>query len=353
MLKRANINWNARQYVKMIEKGSIGFDNAVQRGYTWDNDRKSLLIHSMVTGFPIPAFYATKEEGKYSMLDGKQRSNAIYSFVKDEFKLQNIPEITTEDETTTDINGLTFSELPEDIQDTIRGYSLTVYYFEDITEDEVAEMFYRLNNGKPLSSIELTRVKAKSFDKIKDVASHPIFRENLSDSALRRFTNEDLVIKSWIILFDESADRSLETKYIRKFVKENELTDNHIEGIRSVYERIMNIKAYCEMKIQATEEKEKAKAIKSVMKKMFKSIHFVSIIPVIHKSIQEGKSDSDTANFLLQFFNSDEAASIDEDYNDSCTSGTAKTENVNMRLQMLIDHYEEYFEDDEPEKESA
>lgn len=50
MLKRANINWNARQLAKMAQNGSIRFDNAVQRGYVWDDKRKSLLIHSMLIG---------------------------------------------------------------------------------------------------------------------------------------------------------------------------------------------------------------------------------------------------------------------------------------------------------------
>ena len=73
MLKRANINWNARQLAKMAEKGTIRFDNAVQRGYVWDVKRKSLLIHSMLIGYPIPPFYASKKGDYYDMLDGKQQ----------------------------------------------------------------------------------------------------------------------------------------------------------------------------------------------------------------------------------------------------------------------------------------
>lgn len=73
MLKKANISWNARQLSKMIEKGSITFDSAVQRGFVWDDERKSLLIHSMLEGYPIPPMYAAKDtETKIlSMLDGK------------------------------------------------------------------------------------------------------------------------------------------------------------------------------------------------------------------------------------------------------------------------------------------
>ena len=47
MLKKANLDWNARQLCKMVKKGEIKFDNAVQRGLVWDVQRKSLLIHSI------------------------------------------------------------------------------------------------------------------------------------------------------------------------------------------------------------------------------------------------------------------------------------------------------------------
>ena len=44
MIRKANINWTAKQLSKMVDKNSINFDNAVQRGYVWDKKRKSLLI---------------------------------------------------------------------------------------------------------------------------------------------------------------------------------------------------------------------------------------------------------------------------------------------------------------------
>ena len=93
MLKRANINWNARQLAKMSEKGTIRFDHAVQRGYVWDIKRKSLLIHSMLIGYPIPPFYAAKNGECYDMLDGKQRTNAITDFINGKFELTDVPEV--------------------------------------------------------------------------------------------------------------------------------------------------------------------------------------------------------------------------------------------------------------------
>lgn len=144
MLKRANINWNARQLCKMVQKNTIRFDNAVQRGYVWDVKRKSLLIHSMLTGYPIPPFYAAKSGDEYDMLDGKQRTGAIVDFLNGKFELTDIPEVeVSNDDGTTDmvdINTLHFDELEEALRDELSNYSLTVYYFDGITDDEISEM---------------------------------------------------------------------------------------------------------------------------------------------------------------------------------------------------------------------
>lgn len=60
MLKKANIQWSVKTLTKMVKTNKISFDNAVQRGHCWDKDRKSLLIHSILAGYPIPAFFAAK-----------------------------------------------------------------------------------------------------------------------------------------------------------------------------------------------------------------------------------------------------------------------------------------------------
>ena len=92
MLKKANINWTAKQLCKMMDKGTINFDNSVQRGYVWDLKRKSLLIDSMINSYPIPPFYAAKNENGYDMLDGKQRASAIHEFISGKFALKGLSE---------------------------------------------------------------------------------------------------------------------------------------------------------------------------------------------------------------------------------------------------------------------
>ena len=223
MLVKSNISWNAKQINKMVEKGTISFDNAVQRGLVWDNKRKSLLIHSILMGYPIPPFYATKNDGVYDMLDGKQRSNAIVDFVNDKYALKDIPDIQSveDDEVFEDFNGFMFSELPEEYRDIILSYTFTIYYYDNITDEQVNEMFYRLNNGKPLSAIELSRAKAKSLDVIRRLAGHTLFTDTLTENALAKYVADDLVVKAYVILFTDTYD--LSAKNVRNVIENKKI----------------------------------------------------------------------------------------------------------------------------------
>ena len=150
MLRSAKIEWTARKLYKMVQRSEITFDNAVQRGLVWDNKKKSLLIHSMLSGYPVPPFYAAKNGDKYDMLDGKQRINAVVDFIGGKFELEGIPEVESPNDDGTsdmvDINTLCFDEIEEPLREELQDYSLTAYYFDAVTEEEVSEMFFRLNN---------------------------------------------------------------------------------------------------------------------------------------------------------------------------------------------------------------
>ena len=343
MLKRANINWNAKQLVKMMEKETIKFDNAVQRGLVWDDKRKSLLIHSMIEGYPIPAFYAAKSNSIYDMLDGKQRSNAIAEFVKGNYTLTDLPSVTLEDETEIDISGMLFSELPEEIQDVILSYSLTVYYFEDITDDQITEMFARLNNGKPLSAIELTRVRAKSIETIRQLGKHSLFDVALSKKAINRYTNEDIVIKTWVMLNKENP--CLDTKVLRPITEEAEFTENDIETIIHVFDTILGCYNY----IINLEENSKVHA--RIAKRLITRTHLISVTPLVKKCLDDNVSTETLAKFFMTFFNGRRGATNYESYNAHCTSGSGHEQAVTIRLNAINDAWEKFVNEDDTESE--
>jgi hypothetical protein len=344
-IKKANIQWSAKQLTKSIEKGTVTFDNAVQRGYVWDNDRKSLLIHSMLEGYPIPAFFASKDENGYSMLDGKQRSNAIADYINGNYFLTNLPEVMAEIsirneknekeiiEEELDINGSYFSDLPEDLQDRIKDYSLTVYYFDGITEEEVNEMFFRLNNGKPLTAIELTRVKARSLEKFQEIGKHELFTSTLTEKAISKYTHEDLVIKSWVMLFSENLD--LSTKNIRSIVEKEDVTNEQTDNLTTIYDKVLEVYTI----LTASGDKQDKKTAKKIVTRT----HFLSLLPIISKQINDKTWDTQQfISWAKHFFAGIKSATINEEYNEASKSGANKAENVKKRIDIITDDYRQY-----------
>ena len=345
MLKRANINWNAKQLVKMIEKESIKFDNAIQRGFVWDNKRNSLLIHSMIEGYPIPAFYAAKNESYYDFLDGKQRCNAIHGFIREKYALTDLPSVTLEDGTEIDISGKKFYELPEEIQDVILSYSLTIYYFDDITDDQITEIFARLNNGKPLSAIELTRVKAKSIDTIRNLGQHELFTVALSEKAINRYTNEDIVIKTWVMLNKEKP--CLDTKVLRPITEEADFTENDVETMTRVFDTILECYRY----IMEMEDDSKIHA--KIAKRLITRTHLISVTPIVRTCINNGVSIEELSKFFLTFFNGKKGATSDERYNANCTSGSGHETAVAIRLEAINKTWKKFKEEQEQQIEET
>lgn len=337
MIKKANINWSAKQLVKMMEKGTITFDNAVQRGLTWDNDRKSLLIHSLIEGYPVPPFYAAKDDDNYSCLDGKQRSNAMFEYMNDKFVLTHVPEVTTETGEEIDINGKLFSELSEELQDRIKDYSLTIYYFDGITDEEIASLFFRLNNGKPLSAIELTRVKAKCLDKIREIGRHELFTSALTEKSLNKYVQEDLVIKSWMLLYAENP--SFETKVIRPMMEIIDITDDQAESLNKAYNRILD--AYKAIIVEVSDEKINKQNAK-IGKRIITRTHLLSLVPVALESINNNIPLDAFTEFAKEFFSGKKSASINETYNSAAGAGSAKAESVKKRITAITSAYKEF-----------
>jgi len=316
--------------------GNITFDNAIQRGYVWDIKRKSLLIESMIIGYPIPAFYARRDENKvFDMLDGKQRSSAITEYLNNEYALTGVSD---------ELEGKLFSELPEETQDDIISYSLTVYYFEDITEDEVNEMFYRLNNGKPLTAIELTRVKAKSFDKIRELSGHEIFTDALKESQINKYTHEDIVIKALVML--NVHEPSLKNDFIRPYIIETEITDDQAAAVRDA---LTQIKAAHDWLV---EENSDIPAAVKAAKKLYIRTHLISMIPLALETYRSGVPAEKLAEFVWWFFNSfTRGVSVSQTYNNNSASASNSPTSVKLRDKELREYYEVYMKTENNRRE--
>ena len=356
-IEKKNFPRNVKDIITMTNKKVLKYDNVVQRNFCWTNTAKdnkmSLLIDTILRGFPIPPVYCCCEINKdgireYSCLDGIQRLTTVNKFYNNEFKLVGLDTFEDEDGNEIDINGMTYSELPEDMKDDFRSYSFTFNYFEDVDEDTVFELFNRMNNGKALSSISKTRASARSFYTIKDLASHPIFEEMLTPASIASYGNEDIVIKSWIMLNKEKP--CLDTKEVRPIMKDAEITTEQAEQIKNIFDRIREVHNVI-VNNETIEDKLKNK----IAKRIYTKTHFVSIVPLIAKAIKDDRMNSEIASMLIKFFSGGKNATISESYNLATGSGSGHSESVKSRQNALFTEYDNYFSEDvaEPVEEES
>lgn len=321
-MNKLNVQWTAKTLVNQMKRGNVNFDNAVQRGLVWDNEKKSLLIHSMVYGYAIPAMYFTRDENKvYDSLDGKQRSNAICEFLSDEFALStDTPPVYDDDGNMEDISGMTFSQLPEWVQDKINEYSLTIYYYEDMTEQEIREFFRRLNNGKPLTAVELTRVNTPCLVVFQQLAGHDAIQNVVTAAGKRRFTDENIAMQLYHMATVANPDFS--TKSFREWAKAVQTDDETIGKITSGLDAYTLFLA----DLDPVADKKILRAVKT-------RTHFVSCAYYCYLAVQKEAAQDEINQTLKAFFSGN--PSVSDNYNKTVGSGSAKPGAVQTRQRIM------------------
>ena len=316
-MQRFNINWTAKALVNQMEKGKVNYDNAVQRNLVWDVEKKSLLIHSMIYGYAIPAMYFTRDEsGVYDSLDGKQRSNTISEYLHDEFALStDTPAVVDDNGCVEDVSGLYFSQLPEWAQDKIKDYNLTIYYYEGMTEAEVREFFRRLNNGKPLSAIELTRANVPSLAIFQQLAKHKAIQFVVSEAGRKRFTDEMIAMQLYQLITEKSPDFS--TKPFREWASKVEVDSEVLDTINA------GLDAYSVF----------ARSLMDVNNKVLRTVkgrtHFISCAYYCCLAVQYDVSQDEINRTLVEFFSGHPSTS--PEYNHTVSAGSAKPTSVQAR----------------------
>lgn len=146
-----------------------------QRPAVWSTSQKQLLIDTILRKYDIPKFYWRKIGTKpdlYDVVDGQQRLRAIWGFLSGEYKLAKNADPIDEEE----IAGLGYEELPDDLRSDLDTYTLDIVILEETDEDEVREMFLRLQNGTSLKAQEKRNAyPGQMRDFVCGLTKHPFF----------------------------------------------------------------------------------------------------------------------------------------------------------------------------------
>lgn len=168
--KSNDIKGNEKNGWPDIKDGEYDFDHPLQRREKqWSALQQSELIESLMREFVIPPVYTIDEKRDYGrvkptkkkvVIDGKQRLTTIRSYIKDGFALHKSIKPMELDGVEYEVAGKKFSELDPEVQEVINAADILIYScpVDDISNNEVKEIFRRLNNGKQLTNAQKNSV---------------------------------------------------------------------------------------------------------------------------------------------------------------------------------------------------
>lgn len=330
---KSTLPTGVRTLLGWISKGTLRLDADIQRAVgQWNNLQQSLLVHSILAEFPVPPLYFQKyKDGKgntcYSCLEGKQRLSTLAAFCSDEgFALNSATPEVVVDDTVYDLANMHFNELSEECKDAVLGFRFTIYCIEDATDEEIAEIFTRLNNSTPLTKIQQCRgILGSEFSKwLREIHEKPFFTQALSLSAVqaRREAPLEILLQSMLILDARHEG------YEWKGISAADVTKycNHIRG--SYNEDKMDM--ICEIADYLGE------AFDSRHKWLKKSN--VPMVFVLAKcALEQGIDPSDFRGFIDRFSSSENA-----DYAEGMGSGNIKRGKTEIRLIAIASAFEDY-----------
>lgn len=326
---KSNLPFEIKKLKKMYENNEVDFNYPIQRGMgQWEKGRKSELIHSILSNYPVPNLYFLKENDGtrniYKVLDGKQRLTSIFEFINGEFKLhKNTPPVKTE-EGLVEIANLTFDELPKDFQEDIKRFKFTIYLFEDCTDEEIETIFFRLNNGVSLSIPQKTKSKLglqlAIFTTV--MTDKPFMTEKCKWSAiqLKSAENQAILLQAMMLLDDKLT--SFSNKDVIAYA--SSLKGNYSEEQKDKLESILD---YLDLAI--TEQQ-----------RFLKKINIPIIINLAAKALENKVSPEKFNKWFMDFIYDTETI---EEYSNYCSSGSTKKPNVEGRIRVMTTHFDKYF----------
>lgn len=179
-----------------IIQNEIHLNPAWQRGPVWSNQKKALLIDSILRGYDVPMIYLREcpphAQFKYEVVDGQQRLLSIWGFINGTYSLtkdlENIGKF--------ELFNKKYSELSKNLQTSLNKFKIAIAVVKNAREPEISRLFSRMQMGVRLNPAELRNAVQSGLRHAIDATArlHPFFQNSRIPSA--RFKHQDYLAHS-------------------------------------------------------------------------------------------------------------------------------------------------------------
>ena len=161
-----NLDTKIKKIHELQKKAILKANPEYQRSLVWSPHQKKMFIDSLLRGYSAPAFYFHKIKVHVSgdeynttidIIDGQQRVNAIVEYIEGGFALLDpkdknsfrFPNFVKDMESPW--AGKRFENLDEELQKELLDHKIVSYEITTEDENEIRDLFIRLQAGTPLS----------------------------------------------------------------------------------------------------------------------------------------------------------------------------------------------------------
>ena len=157
------------------EPSLVIIDSDFQRESVWKLQQKRELIESILMGLPLPIFYFNEDKrGRLIVIDGRQRLNAIFEFLNNNFTLDKLKILD-------EFNKKKFKDLDSIYQSKIEDYQIIAHVIQPMTPDRVKfDIFDRVNRaGTQLNKQEIRNAlyQGKATNLLNEISKSDEFNE--------------------------------------------------------------------------------------------------------------------------------------------------------------------------------
>lgn len=339
---RTTLNWTVKNLKSMHdEKETLSFNHPIQRqSAQWSNEQQSLLIHSMLANFPVPSVFVHKMESvevdakgrhyyNYSVLDGKQRMTTVFSFVNGEYSISEETPAVELNGIIYEIAGKYFDDLDDAVQQAILSFKFNIQSFEDVSDEVIEEIFFRLNNATPLTKPQKARplmgVDNSIF--INEILSGRFFKEKCAFSKMQVQKSDDMctLLQGMMLLDNKYRGYEFDSISADEVMKYSQhIKNNYPEDCR---ERLKKIIGFLDNIFYAKD-------------KNLKKINVPILFLVADIALEQSITGSNFRRWYYSFFEEHK-----EEYSQYCSSGSIKKEKTNGRIEVMTKYFTKYFQE--------
>jgi hypothetical protein len=168
--------WNLKEFKEQFELGNVNLKPDYQRSRVWSDDQRYALIDSLSQGFPIGLVMLNVLQHieddvavkQYDVVDGQQRIRTILEYLlgtepwsKSSAKKDFTP----------------FGKLKPLLQQKYYSYKIPVALMTKFEDEEINDIFSRLQEGKALKPGEKLKALTTSpvYEPVRDLTKHKVF----------------------------------------------------------------------------------------------------------------------------------------------------------------------------------